>query len=76
MLKDMLKDNIPKYDKVMLIGAFITLVVFFFQLTSLVQIEVLEQKNKSTNQFSEALFDVFDFRFPLYGEICPGGNLR
>ena len=54
--------------------------VFFFQLASLIKVKVLRRSYTSAvddgeNQFTESLFDAFNFKFSVYREICPTNDL-
>ena len=64
-------------DRPISIVAVVTQIMFFFQLASLVHIVVQrEQKDQSSdNEFIEALFNAFNFRFSVYREVCPMNDL-
>ena len=58
------------------LSAVLTQIVFFFQLASLVHIEILQHGTEHTTQesdiiFTHLLFDVFNFRFTVYRNVCP-----
>ena len=61
------------------IGGVVTTVIYFFQLASLVSIEVLRRHNtaddRDKNQFTKAVLDIFNFRFSIYRELCPTDDL-
>ena len=67
-------------EKPIPLGAVFTQIVFFFQLASLVHVDVLQRKKQSAtheseNAFVKSLFDTFNFRFSVYGTVCPTKDL-
>ena len=62
------------------ISAVVTLVLFFFQLATVVHIEVIEmntkseQKNDNSGRMNQILFDIAAFRVSIYEELCPQDN--
>ena len=62
------------------ISAFVTIVIFYFQIASLVHVDVIQRntsgsRQESVSKINKQIFDVFNFRFSLYQELCPADNL-
>ena len=64
------------YEKVPLAAVF-TQIIFFFQLASLVHIEVHGKKDgsKENKAITKVLLDAFNFRFSVYREVCPAKDI-